>query len=133
MRLDSPAVTRNSGQTGYEDVMPMTMTSRVRWSVVGVVIATGLIVTGALSSAPWMLVPAAILLAYTGGPLVTWGREERRIRAEVSRGMSRIESWLRTAPAVSAASVGATCECCPVCGAPVDPRSARCRRHGTMR
>jgi hypothetical protein len=82
---------------------------------------------------PWVFVPAVILLAYSAGPLVTWLKEERRIRAEAARGLDRLETWLRTAPALPAASIGAARECCPICGAPVDPRDARCRRHGVSR
>ncbi len=96
----------------------------------GAVGALGLIATGAVLVAPWAFVPAIILLAYTLGPLVTWWKGERRIRVEASRGLDRLETWLRTAPALPAAALGATRECCPICGAPVDPRNGRCRRHG---
>lgn len=107
--------------------------ARICWSMVGVVLAVSLGVAGAILAAPWAFVPATILLAYTGAPLVTWGRAEHRVRVEASRGLNRIESWLDSGPPLSTASSGATCECCPVCGAPVDPRSARCRRHGAAR
>lgn len=113
--------------------MPTITSSRLCGSVLGVAVAVGLIVIGAVSSMPWVFVPAAILLAYTAGPVVTWLREERRIRAEVAAGVESLETWLRSSPALPAASLGATRECCPICGAPVDPRSARCRRHGMTR
>jgi hypothetical protein len=95
--------------------------------------AVGLIVMGTVEFMPWVFVPAVILLAYSLGPLVTWLKEEHRIRTEAARGLDRLETWLRTAPALPTASIGAACECCPICGAPVDPRNARCRRHGVAR
>ena len=107
--------------------------SRLCWLTLWAVGAIGLLVVGAVAVLPWVFVPAVILLAYTLGPLAVWWKAERRIRIEAARGLDRLETWLRTAPALSAASLGATCECCPICGAPVDPRSARCRRHGITR
>jgi hypothetical protein len=95
--------------------------------------ALGLIAMGSVVLMPWVFVPALILLAYSGGPLVTWWKQEHRIRAEAARGIDHLETWLRSAPALPAASLGAACECCPTCGAPVDPRNARCRRHGVTR
>lgn len=131
MTLDSPVVTGANEISGYDQTVPATTTPRLCWSAVGIALATGLIVAGAVWSVPWVFVPAVILLAYTGGPLLAWARSEHRIRAEAARGFNLIDDWLRTAPALSAASTGATRECCPICGAPVDPRSARCRRHGS--
>jgi hypothetical protein len=107
--------------------------SRLCWLAVCAAGAVGLIVIGAVALMPWVFVPALILLAYSLGPLVTWWKEEHRIRVEAARGIERVETWLRTAPALTAASLGAARECCPICGAPVDPRNARCRRHGVTR
>jgi hypothetical protein len=95
--------------------------------------ALGLIAMGAVVLMPWVFVPALILLAYSMGPLVGWWKVEHHIRVEAARGIDRLETWLRTAPPLTTASLGAARECCPICGAPVDPRNARCRRHGVAR
>lgn len=79
---------------------------------------------------PCVVVPAAILLPYTIGPAVRSLRAERRVRAETAQGLAQLESWLRSAPALSTASLGAAVEYCPICKAPVDPRNGRCHRHG---
>lgn len=107
--------------------------TRACWTILGAAGAGALIVMGVLASMPWVFAPAIILLAYSLGPLLVWWRDERRIRAEAARGIDGLEAWLRTAPALRSASLGAARECCPICGAPVDPRNARCRRHGVAR
>ncbi len=131
--LDSPAVTGGDAINGYKPFVSTMTSSRICWMTLCVIGAVGLIVIGAVELAPWVFVPAVILLAYSLGPLVTWWKEEHRVRVEVARGLDRLETWLRTAPELAAASRGAARECCPICGAPVDPRNARCRRHGVTR
>lgn len=131
--LDSPVVTGCTRVFGYQQVVSTMTNPRVCWMALRATGALGLIAVGAVAAMPWVFVPAVILLAYSAGPLLSWWRVEHRVRAEAALGIARIETWLRTAPALPTASVGAAFECCPICGVPVDPRNARCRRHGATR
>jgi len=104
--------------------------TRMCWIAACTVVALVMIGLSDIRMLPWVGVPGVILVAYSFGPLIAKQREERRIKAEAAEGLARLEVWLRSAPGVTAASFGAAAECCPICGAPVDPRNARCRRHG---
>ncbi len=122
-------ILESDAETGRSGVIRM---STLRACLVAICALGAIVMVGLrdFCALPWAVVPGAILLAYSIGPAVQNFRAERRLKAEAAEGLARMEGWLRTAPALSTASLGAAVEYCPICRVPVDPRTGRCRRHG---
>jgi hypothetical protein len=104
--------------------------TKVWWIAICTVAALLIIGFGGGPALAWLAVPAAGAGASLLWPVARRRWTARRVKAEAAEGIERLESWLRTAPGLASASRGAVVECCPICGLPVDPCSAKCRRHG---
>lgn len=105
-------------------------TTRTSWLALCVVVALIMTAAGQVRALPWLALPGVAIAAWSIAPLIDRLRVERRVKVETTEGIRQMEAWLRTVPGVWTASVGAVVECCPICGSPVDPRDARCHRHG---
>ena len=103
------------------------------WLAVCVIVALVMIAAGEIRALPWLAVPLVGVAVSSIAPTIDRLRLEHRIKSEAADGIEEIEVWLRTTPGLSNASIGAAIECCPICGLPVDPRDARCWRHGARR
>lgn len=103
------------------------------WLSLCVVGALVMIAAGGVRALPWLAGPFVAVVVWSASSTVDRLRMERRVKLEAAEGIEEIEIWLRTAPDVSNASSGAAVECCPICGVPVDPCDAECRRHGATR
>lgn len=107
--------------------------TKIWWVAICIVAALLTIGFGDMRALAWLAVPTVAAVASLLWPLVRRFQAERRVKNEVAEGIASLESWLRTAPGLASASHGAVVECCPICGLPVDPCSARCRRHGATK